>query len=249
MKEAPKTQNVYRSTVLVMGGSGVIGRALCLKFASAQWTVGVHYHRNKKQAFEIFSHFKNQGEKSSIFHADARDPQQIKEIIDHFHKQWGRLDALIWAVGYTSNALTIRISQEQWDDQIQANLTGLFYCLRAVGPIFQEQGFGSVLVISSLASMTGGPGQTAYAATKAGSLGLIRSVAQEWGQANIRINAVFPGWHKSPLSGDAFPSPDDSQDHTLGRTPNLEETANLIYHLATARDISGQIFNLDNRLW
>jgi len=237
------------NSVLVMGGSGVIGRAICLRFAEANWKVGVHYNRHQQSAREVYLHFAEQGEARSLYQADVRDNHQVENIIQRFIDHWGKLDALIWAVGQTTNAVTIRTSPKQWDDLIQANLTGLFYCLRAVGPIFQAQASGSVLVISSLASTQGTTGQAAYAATKAGVLGLIRSVAQEWGESNVRVNAVFPGWHQSPLSEDAFPTPDSSHDHILGRTPNLQETANQIYHLATANDISGQVFNLDNRIW
>ena len=242
-------ENIRPTTVLVMGGSGVIGRTICWRFAEANWKVGVHYHRQEQLAREVYSHFEEQGEAGSLFQADVRDQQQVKNIIQRFIDHWGKLDALIWAVGRTTNTVTIRTSPKQWDDLIQTNLTGLFYCLRAVGPIFQAQESGSVLVISSLASTQGTTGQAAYAATKAGVLGLIRSVAQEWGESNIRVNAVFPGWHQSTLSGEAFPTPESCHDHILGRTPNLQETANQIFHLATANDISGQVFNLDNRIW
>ena len=92
-------------------------------------------------------------------------------------------------------------------------------------------------------------GRSAYAASKAGILGLVRSVAQEWGKNNIRVNIVFPGWHKSPLTGEAFPKPESCQDHLLGHTPDLQETADHIYQLTTAKNISGQLFNFDNRIF
>ncbi|MDT7041057.1 SDR family NAD(P)-dependent oxidoreductase [Candidatus Nitronereus thalassa] len=236
-------------TVLVMGGSGVIGGAICMRFAEMNWKVGIHYHQHDDSAKKIYAHFYDQEETHSLYHADVQDPQQVANAINRFMEHWGKIDVLIWSVGETKNLATIRTSPEQWNTLIQINLTGLFFCLRQVGSIFHNQGYGSVLVVSSLASTQGDIGQTAYAATKAGILGLIRSAAHEWGKSNICVNAVFPGWHPSILSGDAFPSPETLNDHLLGRTPNLRETADHIFHLATSKDISGQCFNLDSRIW
>ena len=235
-------------TVLVMGGSGVIGTAICSRFAEANWLVGVHYNQHQPYDQEACSHLHQRQKNQALFQADVRDPIQVKHMVDQFMSQWEKLDVLIWAVGQTSNDVTRRLTTGQWDNINQTNLTGLFYCLQALSPIFQNQKTGSVLIVSSLASTQGTIGQTAYAASKAGVLGLMRSVAQEWGASNIRVNAVFPGWHQSPLSGDAFPNPNSCPDHLLGRTPNLQSIANLIFYLANAQDISGQIFNLDNRI-
>ena len=235
-------------TVLVMGGSGVIGTAICSRFAEANWLVGIHYHHHQPCTKETFSHLAQHPKNQVLFQADVRDPIQVKHMIDQFISQLGKIDVFIWAVGQATDAITRQIALEKWDDVIQTNLTGLFYCLKALSPIYKTQQKGSVLIVSSLASTQGSRGQAAYAASKAGALGLMRSIAKEWGTANIRINAVFPGWHQSPLSGDAFPSLNSCTDHLLGRTPDLQATANLIFHLATSQDISGQIFNLDNRI-
>ncbi len=236
--------------MLVMGGSGVIGRAICLRFAEDKWTVGVHYHRNAISAQNVCQQIQEQERENFSVQANVQVQHQIENILNQCIDRWGRLDALIWAVGQTANTVTIRITPEQWDELIQINLTSLFFCLQTVGPILQAQKSGSILVVSSLASIKGTTGQAAYATAKAGVLGLVRSVAQEWGIDNIRVNAVFPGWHQSSLTGKAFPATaEECHDHLLGRTPNLQETADHIYHLATAKDISGQIFNLDSRIF
>lgn len=244
-----ESKNLNPSTVLVLGGSGVIGGAICKRFAADNWKVGVHYYCHEQSAREVGSHFEEQGIAHSLFQADVRNSTQVQSMMTRFIDHWGKLDVLIWSVGQTKNAVTVRTTPEQWDEIIQANLTGLFVCLRTVGPILQAQGSGSVLILSSLTSSQGTTGQAAYAATKAGALGLMHSVAREWGEFNVRVNAVFPGWHQSTLSGDAFPLGESCHEHLLGRTPDLQETANKIFHLATANDVSGQIFNLDNRIW
>jgi len=231
-----------------MGGSGVIGSAICRRFAEANWKVGIHFHRHEEAAQTLYTHLQEKHHDSCLFRADVRNSQQVDTLMTRFRQHWGRLDALVWAVGQAANNLAVRVSHDQWESLIEANLTGLFFCLRSIGPLFHAQRSGSVLILSSLASTKGNSGQTAYAATKAGVLGLVRSVAQEWGSSNIRVNAVFPGWHYSRLSEKDFPSPGACHDHMLGRTPDLKETADHIYHLATAKDISGQTFNLDSRI-
>ena len=155
---------------------------------------------------------------------------------------------MVWAAGTTVNRLTVRITPAEWERMLHVNLTGLFLCLQQGLRLFSEQRGGAVTVVNSLSSTMGGTGQAAYAACKAGALGLVKSAAKELGKANVRVNAVFPGWHQSPLTGDAFPDPDRLHTHVLGRTPSLDEVADLIYGLTTARDISGQVYNLDNRI-
>ena len=193
-------------TVLVMGGSGVIGTAICSRFTEANWLVGIHYNQHQPYTKKTCQHLPQHQKNQVLLQADVRNPIQVKDMIDQFISQLGKIDVFIWAVGQASDTITRQIAPEKWDDVIQTNLTGLFYCLKALSPIYKTQQKGSVLIVSSLASTQGSTGQAAYAASKAGALGLMRSIAKEWGTANIRINAVFPGWHQSPLSGDAFPS-------------------------------------------
>ena len=77
----------------------------------------------------------------------------------------------------------------------------------------------------------------------------MRTAAKEWGSFNIRVNAIFPGWHKSPLSESGFDTALQTQDHILNQTPSLNQVAHAVYHLASAPDISGQVWNLDSRIW
>ncbi len=177
------------------------------------------------------------------------DSRQIHALFDQVQTVWPQLDALVWSVGQTVNRLTVRMTPSEWERTLHTNLTGLFLCVQRGLRLFSERRGGAVTVMSSLSSARGRAGQAAYAACKAGALGLVKSAAQEFGKTNVRINAVFPGWQPSPLAGDAFPGPDRLHDHVLGRTASLDDVADFIYRLTMTRDISGQVYNLDNRIW
>jgi 3-oxoacyl-[acyl-carrier protein] reductase len=188
------------------------------------------------------------GSEAMTHQADIRDPVQVEVMIKNVVATYGRLDVMICNAGVSTSRLLLRLTPEEWSNILATNLTGTFHCFQSVGRQMIEQGDGSIVVVSSYAGLHGDVGQSAYAASKAGLLGLVKVAAREWGRHNVRVNAVLPGWHKTELSGDAMPSEAETNDHMLGRTPTLEDTAQSIFHLATAQDMSGQVWNLDSRL-
>ncbi|MDH5429345.1 MAG: SDR family oxidoreductase [Nitrospirota bacterium] len=235
-------------TILVFGGSGVIGRAIATEFASQGWSVGIHYHHNRKAAEETVATISKTGGDAQIYQANVLDLSQIRTIFHAFLQDHGSLTLLIWAIGVAASKLLLKTTADEWEEAIQTNLTGAFHVLREAGPILEKQQDGTVLLIGSRSGEQGMPGQAAYAASKAGLIGLMRTAAQEWGGWNIRVNAIFPGWHTSPLSGLGIDSALNQQTHILNRTPSLDHVAKSVYHLASTRDISGQVWNLDSRL-
>jgi len=232
---------------LVLGGSGIIGEAICRQFGKEQWHVGIHYYHNRTKAQQTARLLQQQGGHSTIYAADVTNFQEVVQVVDTFTNTHTRLDALVYAVGVTLNRLLIRTRADDWDQVIGTNLTGAFHALKAAAPIFVKQQQGCAILLGSLSSHLGQPGQCAYAAAKTGLLGLLKSVAREWGPSNIRVNAVFPGWHASPLSGASFPTV--ASDHVIGQTPNLQEVSQAVYQLVHMKEVSGQIWNLDSRIW
>jgi 3-oxoacyl-[acyl-carrier protein] reductase len=236
------------STVLITGGSGGIGRALCLEFAHAGWQVGVHYRDRKAEAERTVSLMTQHGGTSMTYQADIREAAQVDAMIKTFVATYGELDVMICNAGISSSRLLLRLTPKEWENVIATNLSGTFHCLQAAGRQMLEQKYGAIIVVGSYAGVHGDVGQSAYAASKGGLLGLVKAAALEWGNYNIRVNAVFPGWHRTKLAGAGMPNATELNHHLLGRTACLQEVAQSIFHLATAQDISGQVWNLDSRL-
>ena len=235
--------------VLIFGGSGTLGKAMAMEFAKHGWTVGVHYHQNSTQAKKTVSAIKGNGGAGFLYQADVTNPHQVKFLMQKFIQDHGHLHVAIWSVGRTISQLAVKTTSSAWQDIIQTNLTGAFHVLKEVGAIFEEQRKGAIILIGSLSGQQGTAGQTAYAGSKAGLIGLMKTAAREWGDFNIRVNVIFPGWISSPLSESYFDSVLRQTPHTLQRTPSLEHIARTVYHLALAEDTSGQVWNLDSRLW
>jgi len=248
LENIPK-QNPQPSNVLVFGGSGIIGRAIGLEFGKQGWNVGVHYHRNRSTAEEIASVITHAGGDARHYQADVGDLLQIEKVFQSFAQDYGSLNLLVWVVGVAPAKLLTKTTPDEWVQTLETNLTGAFHILREAGPIFERQQDGAVIIVGSLSGEQGTTGQGAYAASKAGLIGLMRTTAKEWAGWNIRVNAIFPGWHASPLSASGMDSALTHHTHLLNRTPSLNHMASSVYHLATTQDISGQIWNLDSRIW
>jgi 3-oxoacyl-[acyl-carrier protein] reductase len=234
--------------ILVTGGSRGIGRAICLQFGQVNWCVGVHYRERAQEAHETVALITKDGGNAVICRADIRDPRQVHVMMESFVAQCGRIDMLVCNAGVTVDRLLLRMSLHEWTAILETNLTGTFHCLKEAGRYMLAQRRGSVVVISSFAAHHGRPGQSAYAASKAGLLGLVKTLAQEWGPRNVRINAILPGWHKTEMSEAALRDGGRFEDHALGRPTDVQAVARTVYHLSLLEDISGQIWNLDSRI-
>ncbi len=246
--ESTKAIQDKHSNLLIFGGSGVIGRAIAMEFGRQGWSVGIHFHQNRASVVETADIINETDGDARLYQADVNDPSQIKKLFQSFIQDYKTLTLLVWAVGVAPSSLLTKTTTEEWDHTLQTNLTGAFQVLKQAGLIFEKQRDGAVILIGSRSSEQGMTGQAAYGASKAGLMGLMRTAAQEWGGWNIRVNAIFPGWHSSPLSGQGIDLALAHQPHILNRTPSLDLVAKSVYHLASNEDISGQVWNLDSRL-
>ncbi|NGZ01792.1 MAG: beta-ketoacyl-ACP reductase [Nitrospira sp. WS238] len=232
---------------LVTGASGGIGQAICEGFGKAGWYVGVHYYRDKPAAEATLRQVLNVGGAGDLYAADIREAASVRRMIDEFSGRTSGSLVLVCNAGLGQGDLLVRHSEDIWNNVIATNLTGTFYCMRAIAPHLISRGGGSVIVIGSHTGFHGAAGQSAYTTSKAGLIGLVRTAALEWGRQNIRVNLLLPGWQKTNLTKGIFPEGTGWPDHALRRSPSLDEVAGTIVRLAQLKDVSGQVWNCDSR--
>jgi 3-oxoacyl-[acyl-carrier protein] reductase len=236
-----------RPAVLITGASGGIGRAVSHAFGKIGWYVGVHYYQNRPAAEATLELVMQTSGSGALYPADVREAESVRRMIDQFsHDASGPL-ALVCNAGIGQGELLVRHSDESWNNVIATNLTGTFHCFRAMATSLLARGGGSIIVIGSHTGFQGATGQSAYATSKAGLIGLVRTAALEWGPHNIRLNLVLPGWQKTDLTEGIFPDDKGWLDHALRRPPLIDEVVRTIVHLAQLKDVSGQVWNCDSR--
>src|SRR5262245_29728504 len=242
---SPTDRAFPRQGVLVTGASGGIGGAVSMVFGMAGWFVGLHYHRDKASAETTLRQIELVGGAGACYDADIRDAHSVRQMVDAFCQDVSATTVFVCNAGIGGSSLVLKQRVEDWIDVMATNLTGTFHCLRAMAPPLLAQGGGSIVVIGSHAGCHGSIGQAAYAASKAGLIGLMKTAAQEWGPENVRINLLLPGWQDTGLSKGVMPG--EWEDHPLRRPPSLEEIAQTVFYLAQLKDVSGQIWNCDSR--
>ena len=236
--------------ILITGASRGFGRAMALRFGKAGCKVAVNYSQNRDAALAAVTAIANGGGEAFPFCADVRSSAEVNSMIDAIDERWGSLDVLINNAAVTKDDLLPRVKIRDWDEMIATNLTGAFNTIRAVSHYMKKNGGGHIINISSGSGLKGKAGQAAYSASKAGLLGLTKSVALELGEFNIQVNAVLPGFMRTDmaqnLSGPAMERIISS--NILKREQDISEVAEFVYRLSLMKNISGQVLNLDSRV-
>ncbi len=180
--------------MLITGASGGIGRAISRAFGAIGWHVGIHYRGNRTEAETTLRQVRSQGGAGDLYQADVRDPASVRKMIDAWRHHVPITSAFVCNAGVAESSLLVRQAERVWNDVLATNLTGTFHCLRAMAPVLFASGGGSIIVIGSHTGFHGAVGEAAYASSKAGLIGLVKTAAWEWGPQNVRVNLVLPGW-------------------------------------------------------
>ncbi len=245
-----QTEKITR-TAVVTGGSRGIGRAICLALAAKEMNVCIGYAGNKEAALET----KNLCEKVpahgkvEIMQADVATPEGCLELVQFAQDTLGRIDILVNNAGITCDNLLIRMSTEDFDKVLNLNLRGTFLCCQAVTRIMMKQRYGRIINISSIVGLHGNAGQANYAASKAGLIGLTKSIAKELAGRNITANVIAPGFIKTDMSAAMS---NVAKEATLAQIPLKREgepgdVAAAVAFLSSedAAYITGQVLGID----
>jgi len=239
-----------RRTIIVTGGSRGLGRAMALRFASAGDRVMLSFRTQEDDAQGVVRSITAQGGEAVAVRADVRVASDVEQLVASAFGRWGSLDVLVNNAGIARDGLAMRMGEQDWDEVLDTNLKGPFFCIRASGRIMLQRRSGHIISIASLSGIMGREGQVNYSAAKAGLIGLTKTAARELGPSNIKVNAVLPGYLATDM-GQAAPDRVRERavsESALGRTSEPGEVAEFVYRLSLMNNVSGQVFNLDSRL-
>ncbi len=238
-------------TALITGASRGIGRALALAFGKEGYAVGVNALRDQMGAEAVVQEIFDGGNKhAEVFLADVRDSLRVRAMIDALIVRWGRLDVLINNAGLTRDRTILKMTNAEWNDVLDTNLSGAFWCLREAARVMAKEKTGHILNIASIMALKPGFGNANYCASKAGLVALTKTAARELGRFNICVNAVLPGFHETSMSYSLTPELKAKvmAEHALSRHTDLQDLTHMVLSLVQNTSVSGQVFNVDSRI-
>jgi 3-oxoacyl-[acyl-carrier protein] reductase len=235
---------------LVTGGSRGIGRSIAEELSKMGATVIINYTSNVAAAEEARAAC---GEKALIMQFDVGSAESVDKAFEEIKQLHGKLDILINNAGVARDGLLMRFKNEDWDKTISTNLSGTFYCARAASKMMLRAKSGKIINISSVVGEMGNAGQSAYVASKAGVIGLTKTMARELSSRNITVNAVAPGFIETDMTHAL--SPELREEHfkaiPLGRYGQPKEIADAVAFLASPRAnyITGQVLGINGGMY
>ena len=232
---------------LITGATRGIGKAVALKFASEGADVAFTYLNSYEAAEKTVREIEAYGVKAKAYVSNAGDFEQAHEVVKNVQAEFGRIDILVNNAGITKDGLMMRMNEQQWDDVLTTNLKSSFNFIHACTPIMAKQRSGSIINMSSVVGVNGNAGQCNYSASKAGLIGLSKSIAKEMGPRGIRSNCIAPGFIMTDMTNSL---PENVREEWAKQIPlrrggTSEDVANVALFLASdlSSYVSGQVIN------
>lgn len=230
---------------LVTGASRGIGRATAERLARDGHDVAITYSSDADSAAETLKAIESHGRRGILLQADVREVESVNAAIAQIEEALGPVAVLVNNAGVRHDGLALRLSDDDWSDTLNANLTGAFNCSRAALRGMVRARWGRIVMVSSVAGMHGNPGQVAYGASKAGMIGLARTLAKEYARKNITVNAVAPGPVATAMTEGLVDK--IAEAVPLGRPGTVDEVAAAVGFLASddAAYVTGVVLPVD----
>jgi 3-oxoacyl-[acyl-carrier protein] reductase len=237
---------------LVTGASRGIGAAIARSLADAGYGVAVNYAHSADRAEEVAAGIKTAGGSALAVQADVSDADAVAAMFATVTDELGPVTVLVNNAGITEDGLLLRMGTDQWDRVLATNLRSVYLCTKAALKPMLRARSGRIISVSSISGIVGNPGQSNYAASKAGVIGFTKSIAKEVGSRGITVNAVAPGFIATDMTdalGEAV-TESVTQQISLGRLGQPEEVASVVCYLASedASYITGQTIVVDGGL-
>ena len=241
--------NFTGKTAVVTGGSRGIGRAICLELARGGANVMLCYVGNEEAALDTVAACEALGAKAAAMRCDVSKTDEVKALVDAALQQFGAVHILVNNAGITRDGLLMTMKEDAWDQVLDTNLKGAFLTMKAVARTMMKQRYGRIVNLSSVVGLHGNAGQVNYAASKAGVIGMTKSLAKELASRGVTVNAVAPGFIDTDMTAAL---PQAARDALLPTIPAqrlgaAEEVAQAVAFLASdqAAYITGQVLAVD----
>ena len=249
-------ENIYKNymdlnnkSAIVTGGSLGIGTAIALKLAECGANVAINYRKHRKEADKVVEQIKAMGKKGLAVQADVSNHSDAKKMVKKVVDEFGSIDILVNNAGINWDGVIWKMKEEQWDAVLNINLKGYFNYINAVAGIFRDQKSGRIVNVTSINGLRGKFGQANYSASKAGIIGLTKTIAKELGKYGITSNAVAPGLIETDMmrNADEVVREKAMVEIVLGRMGQPEDVANIVAFLSSdlAKHITGEVIKVD----
>lgn len=236
-----------KETAIITGGSRGIGRAIALKLAESGYHIALIYQGNTEKAEETVSLCKAYGVAAKAYRCDVSSNDEVKTTISEIRKDSDTVSVLVNNAGITRDSLIAMMSYENWESVINTNLRGTFLMIKHTVPLLLRNKGGRIVNISSVSGMMGNSGQANYSASKAGVIGLTKTVAKELCKKGITCNAIAPGFIKTEMT-ENLENSELLNSIPLGRMGSADDIADTALFLIKSSYITGEVIRVDGGL-